>query len=169
MQSYVSNLDGTRAELVGYWHVYGGSKALVRSPSLLISILLSCVLAPLWWAGNWPDVSIAILPNLLGFSLGAMTIVLAFPNSKLFSLVHEGGRTDSYYIMLASSFVHFILVQIFALIVALLGKAYTGKILSFLGTAALLYALLSTVMTALALFGIAQISNHPNSKSFTDD
>lgn len=95
----------------------------------------------------------------MGFTLGAMAIVLAFPSSKLFSLFSENGRPDSYYLDLASKFVHFILVQALAIIFALLAKAYSNCIFSFFGFTLLLYVVACAVMTALALFGVAQLYN----------
>ena len=120
----------------------------------------------MWWKGGWPEITLSVVPNLLGFTLGAMAIVLAFPSSRLFSVVHENGREDSFYIELAARFVHFIFVQVIALLVALIGKAYEVKLLSFLGAFFLVYAVVCAGMTALSLFGIAQINNHPNSKLF---
>ena len=60
---------------------------------------------------------------------------------------------------LASKFIHFIFVQTIAIILAMIGKAYCITLISFLGFLFLTYAVASVVMTALALFDVAQISN----------
>jgi Fe2+ transport system protein B len=106
------------------------------------------------------EVTISVAPSLLGFSIGAMAIVLAFSGSKFFKVLSEKGRDDSAYIDLTSKFVHFILVQCIAIVLALLSKLQPGSILfAFLTTLALAYALATAVATALALFGTARIYN----------
>lgn len=95
-----------------------------------------------------------------------MAVVLAFPSTRLFRLFSEEGRPDSYYLDLASKFVHFILVQVLALLVALVGKAVCNIILSCFGFFMLTYSVCCAAMTAFALFGVAQIYNHPGANTF---
>jgi hypothetical protein len=88
-----------------------------------------------------------------------MTVVLAFPQSSFFRLFAEKGRHDSYYMDLAAKFVHFIIIQVLAIILALIGKSYCWLPVSGFGFLVLTYAVTSVAMTALALFGVAQLSN----------
>ncbi len=88
-----------------------------------------------------------------------MSIILAFPNTGIFRVFAERGRHDFYYMDLAAKFVHFILIQVFAIIMAIIGKSYSYTVLSFFGFIALIYAVTSAAMTAFALFGVAQLSN----------
>lgn len=90
-----------------------------------------------------------------------MAILLAFPTTRIFSILTEEGRTDSFYLDLASRLTHFIIVQIVALILGLSGKAINSHFLAFVGCWALLYAILTAALVALTLFGVAQIYNHP--------
>ncbi len=89
-----------------------------------------------------------------------MAITFAFPTSRLFHFLAEKGRKDSYYMQLAAKFVHFVLVQILALLLYLFSQAYGSMVLRGLGVAALIYALLVGAATVFALFGVAQLYNN---------
>lgn len=155
-------------ELYGYWHAYGGWPAVIKSPAVWFSLVFTIVCYPAWDEGKWPDATLSALPSLLGFSLGAMGIILAFPSSPLFKLFSERGRADSYYLDLASRFVHFIFVQVIALLVALVGRSFNNFIVSFVGFFFLVYAITSAAFAALSLFGVAQVHNHPNAQRFLE-
>ncbi|MCB1443108.1 MAG: hypothetical protein KDJ72_08795 [Methyloceanibacter sp.] len=147
-----------------YWDSYGGLKALSKSPYLWVSVIFTLVLFPGWMRVEGreviADVTVSVAPSLLGFSIGAMAIVLAFSGSSFFEVLSEKGRYDSAYIDLTSKFVHFILVQCFAIAFALFSKLQLDSVLlSFLATLTLAYALATAVATALALFGTARIYN----------
>ena len=161
--------EAATEELAGYWHAYGGLRALARSPALWFSIAFTFICIPAWNDGKWMDATLSIVPSLTGFSLGAMAIVLAFPSSPLFKLFSEKGRADSYYLDLASRFVHFIFVQVFALLLAMLGRAYSSSLfVGFCGFFSLIYAISSAAFAALSLFGVAQIHNHPKAQKYLE-
>lgn len=105
----------------------------------------------------------SIVPNLLGFSIGAMAIVLAFPTTAIFAIITEDGREDSYYIDLAAKFIHFVFGQVSALILALISTAFPFFLISLLTLTALVYAVASAAMTALALFEVAIFYNKSQS------
>jgi phosphate starvation-inducible membrane PsiE len=155
-------------EFGGYWSVYGGSRAFFRSPVLWIAFAFT-LLFPLWISGAWADASIAILPNMLGLSIGAMAIILAFPTTRMFRILAEDGRTDSFYLDLASRLTHFIIVQAVALILTLFGKSYHLWPLSLIGCWSLVYAIFAAAVIALELFGVAQIYNHPGAQDENRD
>jgi hypothetical protein len=151
-------------ELNQYWRAYGGALAFWDSPFLWLAFAFSLVVFPVWKGDKWPDIAIAILPPLLGLSIGAMAILLAFPSTKMFRFLSEGGRADSFYIDICSKFTHFIIVQLVALLISIFGKAYSFFPVSFLGCWALTYAILTAGAIALTLFRIAQIYNHPGAQ-----
>src|ERR1700730_18502873 len=70
--------SGTKETLRIYWKVYGGSRALFRSPAFLFSIIISTFCFPIWTGNLSAGYVFSIVPNLLGFSIGAMAVVLAF-------------------------------------------------------------------------------------------
>ncbi|MHC2286827.1 hypothetical protein [Bradyrhizobium barranii] len=93
-----------------------------------------------------------------------MAVVLAFPTSKIFDVIAEDGRDDSYYVDLAAKFVHFVFVQVLALVFALIATAFPFFLFSLLALVALFYAVATAVMTALALFEVAMIYNKSQSR-----
>ncbi len=109
-----------------YWRGYGGLKALITSPYLWLSLGISGFLFPHWSSPNWWDDVLSIMPNLLGFSLGgyAMWIAIGDDNfRKLISGEDEDGE-PSPYMEVNAAFVHFIILQILSMILALTAKSY---------------------------------------------
>lgn len=101
-----------------------------------------------------------VVPGLLGFSIGAMAILLAFSHSKFFTVLSEEGKPNSAYLDLASKFVHFILVQAIAITTGVLLKAYSDSLLlGILASFFLMYAIMTAAATGLTLFGMAEIYN----------
>jgi hypothetical protein len=150
---------GSLGEFGNYWRTYGGLGAVLSSPNFIISLVLTAAAPHLWQDGEWFETSFSILPNLLGFTIGALAIVLAFPTTAIFKVIAEEGRDDSYYMDTAARFVHFTVIQVIALLLALMGKAFPGAALAFAGTLFLIYSITTAVMTALNFFFVAQIYN----------
>jgi hypothetical protein len=155
--------SGTLDTLGSYWRVYGGWRALVRSPALWASVALALVSFPLWLQNTSAGYVFSIVPNLLGFSIGAMAVVLAFPTSEIFNIIAEGGREDSYYLDLVTKFVHFVIIQVLSLVLALLTAAFPFCLFSLLTLMLLYYAVITAIMTALALFDVAIFYNSSES------
>lgn len=151
------------AELRGYAAGYGGWNAFIRSPVLWVAIGFAALLTPLWNDRPWPQITFDIVPGLLGFSLGAMAIVLSFPSRTILNLISEGGRPDSYYMELAYKFLRFIFAKVISLLFGTRGKVFDLLIINIIDGISLVYVILTGGATALALFGVAQIYNHPNS------
>ena len=148
-----------------YWAIYGGFRALLKSPYLAIAILLTAG-SFLFWAkdskGDYlraADLVVAAIPNLLGFTVGALAIVLAFSSAKIFKFLAEGGEPASYFMALTSALVHFILVQVLTLVCGILAKITDSRVLDVLSLFLLFYAVLVTFSAALQLFLTAQIYN----------
>jgi len=90
-----------------------------------------------------------------------MAIVLAFPTNKMFGVLSEGGRGDSYYMGLAAKFVHFIALQTITLAFATIAPVEFNIIFDGVGFWLLSYALLSGALVAAALYNVARLYNHP--------
>ena len=135
------------------------ARALFLSPYFHISIFVALLCAPLWWDGNdWAALSLGSIPNLLGFSIGAFAIILSFGQISL-DLLKSPTEAKSRYLGVVASFVHFIVVQSLTLVVALIGKAWGGKILGLVGCALFVYAIILSVAAAMRLFRLARIYN----------
>jgi hypothetical protein len=157
-----------------YWQAYGGLGDLLRSPYLHAAVVLLALTIPTWSAPQWWDQSLAVLPNLLGFTLGGFAIFIGFGDEKFRALLAEddGGPVNAY-VDLCSTFVHFILVQLLALVAAVLAKAWwfyapwmdrfgdALPVLNAIGWASgyglFLYALTSVVAATMHIFRIACI------------
>lgn len=111
-----------------YWRAYGGAKALRRSPYLHLAALALVATYATWSVPDWWDQVISVLPNLLGFTLGGFAMFLGFGDEKFRALLAESDEDSpdepSLYISLCATFVHFILIQILALLCALLAKSW---------------------------------------------
>lgn len=183
---------GVIKNFIRYWGAYGGWKALFCSPYLHISIILGFLTWNTWWNECWWETVIGIIPNLLGFTLGGFAIFISFGNEKFQSILATPDRENlskkdedgseskissnknekpTIYISLCATFVHFIIVQMFSLIYAILVKSmqfnipiegfgcgflfYSNKFFSFLGYTLFLYGLMAMIAATMHVLRIA--------------
>ncbi len=109
-----------------YWTVYGGLVALFKSPYLHLAVALCCVSAHFWITGQWWDQPLAVIPNLLGFSLGGLAMLLSFGSAefqKFISGKEPGEIAPTAFMEVSATFVHFMLLQLAALLVATIFKS----------------------------------------------
>lgn len=92
-----------------------------------------------------------------------MAVVLAFPTTAIFEIIAEEGREDSYYLDLVAKFVHFVFIQVTALVSALLASAFPFFGFSYLALLGLIYSIATAAMTALALFEVGLFYNKSQS------
>lgn len=103
-----------------YWKGYGGCSALLSSPYFHIAIVLS--LPGAWWAPSaWPDKVESIVPSLLGLSLAGYAILLALGSGDFFEKIRKpkSNARPSTLEGISTAFLHFIIVQTLALVMAL--------------------------------------------------
>lgn len=158
-----------------YWTAYGGSTELIKSPYLHVAIVLTVSTIPIWISPAWWEIVISVLPNLLGFTLGGFAVFLGFGDEKFRALLAEPDEVDAdkgnLYITVCSTFVHFITIQVLALVWALIIKAWYfpfdwGPCFSpmvkwlnfvggFIGFGLFLYALTCVLAVTMHIFRIA--------------
>jgi len=184
-----SQYKGIKDIIKRYWRYYGGWPSFFLSPYLLIALLINIIMYSIWTKVGWWDTVIAILPNILGFSLGGYAIWLAVGDEKfkiMLSNSRKEDNSDSVFMKVNASFVHFIFFQIFALCIALIAKSepltnlpllvkswFTTNFLKmiiiekyltytawFFGHFVFLYALLSALAATLAVFRVASWYDH---------
>ncbi|MGX1412763.1 hypothetical protein [Bradyrhizobium elkanii] len=133
----------------------------MASPYLQVSAALTLACIVFWSKSETraADIAVGVLPNLLGFTVGALAIVLAFSSAEIFSLLSEEGEPTSFFLTLTANLVHFIFVQVLALTTAIMGKIIELRVLDILSLLLLLYAVLVTFSAALQLFQTARIYN----------
>lgn len=108
-----------------YWRAYGGLAALVRSGYLHAAVLLTVLTWHTWGGPHWWDTVISVLPNLLGFTLGGFAIFIGFGDDSFrrsLAAPEDDPATPSVYFEMCATFVHFILVQVIGLVLALVAK-----------------------------------------------
>lgn len=159
-----------------YWNAYGGLEAILRSGYFWFSFCVTIVCYRIWSVPGWWDSVLSILPNLLGFSLGGFALWLAIGDDKFRRLIAKRNNNQRYssYAQINASFVHFIFLQVSALISALLAKGLNFKLPkdcwviqnyseiyyllcgfgAFLGFLLFVYALMSALAATLGLFQI---------------
>ena len=153
-----------------YWKIYGGFKALLLSPYLHISLILTFVCCHFWGTkGTASEIAVGVLPNLLGFTVGALAIVLAFSSAPVFETLAEHGQPQSFYMKLTSSLIHFILVQVLALTSAIVGRITENSVVDVLALFLLFYAVLVTFAAGIQLFLTAIIYNAKASLDTEDE
>ena len=110
-----------------YWRAYGALAALLRSPYLYTALILVPLTWGAWAHPFWWDLVLSVVPNMLGFTLGGFAMFLGFGDEKFRAMLAEPDEdapdSPSVYLSLCATFVHFLLVQVIALIWAILAKA----------------------------------------------
>jgi hypothetical protein len=152
---------GNQARAINhYWQIYGGARALFLSPYLHISFILTVVSH--WFSASKTsaaEIAVGVLPNLLGFTVGALAIVLAFSSAPVFNTLAEKGQPQSFYMKLTASLIHFILIQVLALVTAIVARITESSRLDTLALFLLFYAVLVTFAAGIQLFLTAIIYN----------
>ncbi|WP_146224458.1 hypothetical protein [Pseudomonas fulva] len=118
-----SSYKGTWNLWAAYWRIYGGWKAVFTSLYLCMAVVVSAICYFLWSKPSWWDVVISAVPTMLGFTLAGLAVFLGM-DSKFSSVIAGGnGKGTSPFLQLIASFVHFVVVQVLALVAALLAKS----------------------------------------------
>lgn len=99
---------------------------VLTSPFFHTSIIIALLLAPAWSHGSIQENALTVIPSMLGFSLVAFAFSLGIGTDK-FKLIlgaRRAGDKPSLVDGLSTAFVHFLFVQIFALLINLLLGAH---------------------------------------------
>lgn len=159
-----------------YWESYGGWKSIICSPYVHVSLLLAAATFSVWNRANWWEQVFSMIPSLLGFSLGGFAIFLGFGSEQFRNLISgrdsASAQRPSPYMAAAAAFSHFVVIQVLALVIAVLASAAwllpapTSALVSRLNEVArialwfsgywlLLYALCLSAATLFAVFRVA--------------
>lgn len=107
-----------------YWEASGGWIAL-DSKFVRIALALSILGFGFWTEPGWWEVPLAVLPNLLGFSLGGAAILFGVIQPNVFRILRRksGNSSASFMSQFTAAFTHFVLVQASALLAAIVLKS----------------------------------------------
>lgn len=150
-----------------YWNIYGGFKNLIKSPYLILAILITGGCFP-FWLDTGPkgdtrpmaDVMLTVVPALMAFTLAGMAIILALSGTKFTAAIRENGRVDSLFMKIVVLFFHFILVQTIALILAFFSSSYPEQAwLAAITFFFAIYGVTSAIAIAAMLLNVSRIYN----------
>ena len=159
--------SGVKKIFAKYWRNYGGIRALIASPYLHAAVVLTLLMAPLWQQRGWWDTPLSVMPSVLGFSLGGYAIWLAIGDDRFRAIISgaSSGNSDSPFMKVNASFVHFIFLQFLAIMTALLCMAYAPekgtdphrllRLVWGAGFFVFVYALLSALAATMQIFRVA--------------
>jgi hypothetical protein len=134
----MSQLKDVGAILRRYFQAYGGWLALITSPYGYAALILTILCTGIWLKDQQAsNLVVQIIPNLLGFSIGAFAILTASVQGRLGKLLFQKleGSETSIIEVVASTFLHFIVIQTLALTCAVLGLSQLGRNVGALLTA----------------------------------
>lgn len=160
--SFSAYRDLKRSFLI-YWKAYGGFGSFIRSPYLHFAAAFTAVAWPLWHGTGaptaWYEIPLSVLPNVLGFTLGGYAILLSFGDESFRKLIsgEDPDGSPSPFMILNETFIHFILVQVISIFLALLGKAWgTGcGFLAGIGFGFFVYSVTTAAAAAMAVLNVA--------------
>ena len=173
------NLKSPVLGFLKYWNYFGGGRALLGSIYLWVAIGISLFLN--YYAKDllWVKPTLAILPNLLGFTVAAYAILVAFGDEEFKKIIvtYPKRTQHSFFMTVNGTFCHFIITQSTTLVYAVVfeGLGLQGTAYKIIGMVLLLYSLLFAVAVALAMLTIAETYQEimqrklPESKSQCDE
>lgn len=114
----------TTLEVLAFaWASSGGFRAVLRSFDFRLALVVWLLAAPFWLGPKWPDQVIAVLPNLLGFTLGGFAIFLGFGSDDFKGAIATPDERTSPYLSVSAAFMLFVSFQIAALMWAIVANA----------------------------------------------
>ncbi|WP_176428529.1 hypothetical protein, partial [Vibrio sp. V11_P1A41T118] len=157
-----------------YWLAYGGWKALLTSRYFWGALILNTILFSTWYPidSKWWEQVTSIIPNILGFTLGGFAMWVAIGDEKFKSLI-AGAEDDedddiSPYMEVNATFTHFVLLQLIALVLAIVASNFDHVVISnecllvgartyaFIANFIFIYAIFSAVAAVLSILKVAK-------------
>ncbi|MEA1830939.1 hypothetical protein U8607_02490 [Methylobacterium durans] len=133
-------------------------KALLLSPYLQIAIVMggsTSILSGM----RFGEIGSSILPNILGFTIGAMAIVLSLATSQFFIFLAQGGEPRSFFMQLIANFLHYISLQATTIVVCVFEKQFGGIFLNFVASVMFIFSVLTPIAIGAQLFQMARLYN----------
>lgn len=114
---------GTFDIFARYWRGYGGWSSIFKSFYLHVALIITILMYAIWSQPGWWDISLNILPNLVGFTLGGYAMLLSFGGERFQNILIKAKVGNvSAFVEVSATFTHFIVVQFIGLLCALLAK-----------------------------------------------
>lgn len=160
-----------------YFETYGGLNEIAKSRYFWGAVALTCLCFRYFREPEWWSLVLNVVPGLVGFSIAGIAIFVSLGSDKLRASIAgkvPGKDETSPFIDFMAMFTHFIVVQLLALIVAVVSKAlYESQVIAcglcmeiseamkgpfwFLGGLLFIYATLLCVALALEIFRLSEM------------
>lgn len=111
----------------GYFEAYGGLNALAKSRYFWCAVGTTAICSRYFMTPKWWDLSIAVVPGLVGFSIAGVAIFISLGSDALRSRIagRLPGEVDvSPFMAFMAMFTHFVVIQLLTLFTAFLAKAF---------------------------------------------
>jgi hypothetical protein len=133
-------------DLKDYASYFGPVESVFLSPYFIFSVLMTFIV--FIFADeyvSWQAYAIDIVPDMLGFSIAGYAILISFGDDKFRKFLAKtkpNGSKHSLLLLLNGTFLHFIIIQVVSLFVAVIFKMLTVKswVLNYAGCTVFLYA-----------------------------
>lgn len=105
------------------WRNARGVRGICHGPEFWLAVISWLLTSPFWLFQPWWDQVISILPTILGFTLSGFAIFLGFGSDEFKRFLARGKDPDmNAYLSVGAAFVLFVLVQLLAVLFALVVK-----------------------------------------------
>lgn len=112
------------ADLLGACRTtYGGFVAIMSSPYLHAALVLLLPTYGVWSKPGWWDIALAVLPNLVSFSLAGYAMLMGLGDEQFKAYLKDQDGERGPLLALSATFSHFIVIQTAALFLALIAKS----------------------------------------------
>jgi hypothetical protein len=106
------------------WTIAGRWKGTFKSFDFALALVVCAMCCHFWWHDKWWDQVIAVVPSVLGFTLGGFAIFLGFGSESFKKMLADGTDIDSSpYVSVSASFLYFTILQLAALLTAFIANA----------------------------------------------
>jgi|GEM_PF-5781463 len=151
------------------YEIYGGNHSLVRSPFLHIAITIALLISLFTdCKEKWFEIAMSCLPSIIGMSFTGYALILTFGNEQFREALRgdinkeehpSQDKVSSPYIQLSSTFAYFLIIQVIALIFAIICKYLMIKniLITLVGITLILYSLLLVIASSINTFFLSCI------------
>jgi hypothetical protein len=132
----------TLRDLAEYFKLYGSWEVFFATPYCHVALVIAALSWKFWLSPSWSDAPLSILPALLGFALAAYALLFSFGDETFrgFLAVRRSRKEvvdpieDSILLRISAIYLHFVIVQIVALLIAVIAHAHIlGSAIGILG------------------------------------
>jgi hypothetical protein len=125
---------GIAANLYKLLSAYGGPWAFLKSPYVHLSVILAAICIKSGRVADIEKLTIAVMPNLLGFSIGAYAIIFGVLGERILNIMAKKEEDEKHSMLstLSASFGYFVLVQCCTLIFSVFTSIFELNDLRFL-------------------------------------